>query len=609
MNRVSQSMLGLAVVSLAVLALPNAGQAASFSRATLLGKSRSPGCGAGGFIDLTGQCWKCPKGYEHDNILLPPTHERVCRSGTRYSAGVRHARAAVGCPAGQWPSLHNGFCYACPAGFGHDLLRNGDDRRVCFKKQAQRVSYSKGIRRGRTVLGLGCPKGQWPSMHDGRCYTCPEGHRHDNARSGNDPRVCFRRTGGETLFRQGTRYGKSNAGLCPAGQFLSAHNMACYTCPGGYSQDILRSGDDGRVCFRKQETFSRATHAGGLLCERGFFDPINGGSCWSCPAEFGLRTVAPVNGARACTDRLDGIVAVDICTPILTAVGEGQKGLAAVESALYKIIGPATRPLNDVMQRLTPRVGTPAGLEALMDEVGERLRPFGAALEDVQRLGDQLERSGAGLRSLLLDPRVVCGGNPGEIDRRLAALGLRPNLNAREASLLDEWLVPTAHARSGRAHVAFFLAMNLLPLKEPGLPKSPINSIVLTVVTDFAGKAALFLSLGHAFSSNPSGGYSIGAFIFPSADIGDFDLVGSLGTEVSLNAGLAQRIWSKMRAKAPAGPSRYNFHVSFDPLFKEVPGFGVSREVYVIDEGKGGDTHLLDFGGISFDFTALLAGG
>ncbi len=625
MSKVPQSILGVGVIFLAAFALATPAMAASFSTATRLGKAHFPSCGTG-FPDLEGKCWKCPAGYKHDNILLPPTHGRVCKmeGQTTYRQGTKYEKSTAGCPAGQWPSLHNGYCYSCPQGFSHDLLRNGDDGQVCFKQMPEQITYRQGTKYRPSTLTV-CPRGQWVSLHNGYCYSCPQGFSHDLARSGDDGKVCFKKMTEPTAYRQGTKYGKFAVG-CPAGQWVSLHNGYCYSCPQGFSHDLARSGDDGRVCFQKQQdSYAQATWTGGVLCDRGFFDPINGGSCWSCPANW-YRTVAPVNGEKACTNQLGGIFAIDICTPVITAIREGNKGLMGIESILQKIVSPVLKPLSDVMQKLTPQIKTPAELDKLVDKLGESLRPYADVIDEVQRLREQVDKTGGRLQNLLLNPKVICGGNPAEIDRQLTALGLRPNLGIRKSGLMDNFLIGNAHAQTKGVYIAFNLALNLIPLKEPGLPKSPINSIVLTYVTNFAGKASVLVSLGHNFSSNPSAGYSVGVHVFPSADICGFDFIENLGTEVSFDKGLVRKLFGKAGYKASdkagettgekasekaGGTSRVipdSFNVSFDPLFQSVPGFGFSKDIYTITEADKTRTRIRDFIEVSFDCSFPVAG-
>ena len=96
------------------LSLPAA--AVTYAEATKVGRAHGPGC-VGGFPDTKGECWVCPAGYRHDNILLPPTHDKVCKKegGADRRKGDRVGKSVVGvCKAG-WLSTHDGGCYTCPA--------------------------------------------------------------------------------------------------------------------------------------------------------------------------------------------------------------------------------------------------------------------------------------------------------------------------------------------------------------------------------------------------------------------------------------------------------------------------------------------------------------
>ena len=621
------SLCALAWLLLGVLfAWPDA-YGATFARAEMVGKAHLPSCGAGGFPDLLGQCWQCPEGLAHDNALLTPNDPRVCRAVPLFSAGRRHDKAGLGCPGGQWPSLHNGYCYTCPDGFGHDLLRNGDDARVCFKRQPDEVSFARGNRHGKTVLGLGCPGGQWPSLHNGRCYTCPAGFAHDIARNGDDPQVCFRKVPGSTAFRAGQRHAKSNLGVCPAGQWLSTHDGACYTCPAGHQQDVARTGDDPRVCFQRQDRYSAARRSGGLLCDRGFFDPINGGSCWRCPAPNTLRTVSPVHGDRACTNELAGIVSIDICTPLLGALREGEKGMDTVNRILQPVLSPVLGPVNKSMQQLMGQLRSPAELDKLLDQFGRLLQPFEPYLDEVTRLHTQLSRSGSGVRNLLLDARVMCNGDLREIDRELTALGLRPSPAARRTSWLEH--LPLAAAQAQARETAFVVVAFTLAFK-PEWSQAGIG-LVFSVVTNFQGDGGVFFSAGPSFE--PGGGpvaatmaaagdASISVMLFPATTIDQFGGVQNLGAEIAIDGGAITKRFTRSERTpdqvATAGPAAAasalarprtglpvlpkEVVVSFNPnlLTPDIPGLGVSWELASRSSGAKRDSAGF---AMSFDFS------
>lgn len=93
---------------------------------------------------------------------------------------------------------------------------------------------------------------------------------------------------------------------CPTGSFFDPINGgSCWSCPSGTVRQVtpVNSGD---ACMRPPgETTKKATRHGrgkGLLgtdCDKGeFWDP--NGSCWSCPRGY-TRTAAPVTAKNACT--------------------------------------------------------------------------------------------------------------------------------------------------------------------------------------------------------------------------------------------------------------------------------------------------------------------
>ena len=105
-------------------------------------------------------------------------------------------------------------------------------------------------------------------------------------------------------------------GTCPAGSFVDLAKWGCYSCPAGYNPDLLESTDGPNKCVQNTYTAKASTSMAGIFdrppskftkatlkgtaCPSGsFFDPINGGECYSCPAGY-VRSAAHVNWADAC---------------------------------------------------------------------------------------------------------------------------------------------------------------------------------------------------------------------------------------------------------------------------------------------------------------------
>jgi len=145
-----------------------------------------------------------------------------------------------------------------------------------------------------------CPSGSFFDLIDGgTCWTCPKGYQR-TVFAVNSTQACER--SGKTDFIAATDRGKGTGILgtdCPRGAFFDP-NGRCYTCPSGYKRTVY-SVTSSNACEKAiAASFSRATKVSSLSCGEGtFFDPIDGGSCWSCPKGT-QRTVYAVNSGKAC---------------------------------------------------------------------------------------------------------------------------------------------------------------------------------------------------------------------------------------------------------------------------------------------------------------------
>lgn len=406
--------------------------AAEYASAIQLGKARGPGC-AGGFTDLKGQCWACPAGYRHDNVLLAPTHGKVCKKP------------------------------------------------------------------------------------------------------------------GRTDLRKGTRVGKSKLGYCKKG-WLSTNNGACYTCPKGYRHDHRKFGNQNGVCYRKRgHRYSAATRMqGSLVCDAGFFDPVNGGSCWRCPASAPRRTLASVKSNKACqalacggeqsrpcllTERVPSCDKglredfvkgrcvkaqhrVAICKATVSALLAGRK-LAGVADLLQ-----STRSNTD---RYRSQLSTPQQRREFLAQVASAIEPHKHLVPEMKRLMSQAKAKEKAIRALFTADNL-CELPAREIDRRLAALDLKPSFMAVAQVSPLEWLVGGAHADDGH----FFMGIQVGV--GGGFGAGAHASLLL--VTDFRGAAGSFVSVGPQAITNATIGAGVGLQFFPRATLESF-IGGGLGVAVS----------------------------------------------------------------------------
>ena len=100
---------------------------------------------------------------------------------------------------------------------------------------------------------------------------------------------------------------KAPSSTCANGEFADPQNGGeCWTCPVGYVRHVTAVFAKDACWKPIGETLSKATPAGKLGCKDGFFtDPRNGGECWQCPAGFN-RTLDAVTVRTACSQSIVG---------------------------------------------------------------------------------------------------------------------------------------------------------------------------------------------------------------------------------------------------------------------------------------------------------------
>ncbi len=139
----------------------------------------------------------------------------------------------------------------------------------------------------------------------GTCWSCPKGYTR-TAASVKATNSCVRYARADQIGRYGcsNKYGR--------GAFFDPRNGGeCWTCPGGYKR-TLEAVTSSKACAKDLifGPFSRATRKGSDGCNSGIADPISGGTCWTCPSGT-ERTVFPVHEGKAC----EGIARAQLRSP------------------------------------------------------------------------------------------------------------------------------------------------------------------------------------------------------------------------------------------------------------------------------------------------------
>lgn len=260
-----------------------------------------------------------------------------------------------------------------------------------------------------------CDDGQFYDPREGgECWSCPPGTFRgvDNIESEQAcislPSENFRSA---RHVRDNTMVGQG----CPSGAFWDVQGPhgptffgSCWSCDGWRRTGYHIRDEQGRACV--QSVGAGATwakwHKNVGCSAPEFWDPRNGGECWSCPQGF-QRTgsVAPVNYADACVAArpcADGLVKVNgTCQFDPRPTHCGREGQAACK--LWEFIPSCADGLMESPAQGGTCVQPPPGVDPFWGtllEVGEQL----AQSPDRRACQDEILSSTANLDGLLPDP-------------------------------------------------------------------------------------------------------------------------------------------------------------------------------------------------------------
>ncbi|NOQ65171.1 MAG: hypothetical protein GQ582_11730, partial [Methyloprofundus sp.] len=194
---------------------------------------------------ITGSCYICPDGYNHD-ILYPPSDVRSCFKIGEETTAHTSGQVQFLCPEGQFANLISGKCNSCPVGYIASL-----DGETCTLATHLTASYDSPFQTctGDSFDGL-----------DGSCYTCPVGSTRDLLSTN-----CIKNISATHHYNIG----------CDSG--FDGLNGSCYTCPSGYSRIGLSTSCTQTLNASYQSAFNFCNGAGEFA---------DNGTCYSCPAGY-----------------------------------------------------------------------------------------------------------------------------------------------------------------------------------------------------------------------------------------------------------------------------------------------------------------------------------
>jgi hypothetical protein len=328
-------------------------------KATYIRKGAACDAGKLEFFDLpTWSCWSCGKGY--NRTLLPIKGRNACVQGIggKYKkAKVSHYRK---CAAGQFVDIRNGGeCWSCPAGYNRHITPiTGKDacipRKFCdagmMQYNVHKPAGADGLRTERYAKcakrGACGKKGQRPCYVWERLPSCNSGLYEDfesntcvtlkagelpffaglsslSREAGNIKEYCKKALYNVPAWKDAQKWVDSEDRLAlkafKADQncrkdfmigFLcqSTDMLSVATAPAGIINEVTAAGNRPPCSQGLSITTARATVIKGKArgvnlfngCGLGaFWDPIDNGSCWRCPAEY-KRHITHVKGPNAC---------------------------------------------------------------------------------------------------------------------------------------------------------------------------------------------------------------------------------------------------------------------------------------------------------------------
>ena len=484
LNTQSPTVTAAACMLLCLLlqALPGTAWAGEYAPAQLLGKpdGKVMGCPGGSFWDPRngGECWSCKVGKRS---VFPVDGNKACtvEGFTDFEPATRLQANKTSCPSGSFLDVGKRSCWTCPKGTRRTVFAVDSDN-ACERIVKKKKRKAKYVYKVDSLLQR-CRKGTFANAGSRSCYTCPKGWKHDPSKRTGTNGVCYKP-------REVTRMGASKVHeislSCPRGFYDPIDGGSCWTCPSGYTRQVS-SVKDAKACVKVQKpkfaiaTFVRkhkpkATEVIKGVSQLGcankganaFFDPINGGSCWTCPGSNPVRSLYPVNGNQACAaktcgqeggrpcfvwERIPscnaGLVEDFLsnecrrpqnfaCTAYVQSVAGLSRAVDEANAAGQRLTEEAIKRIPGAQLLLRAMARKMQEVQEHTDKVKERL-PLDKAMAPMDRFlethQDQVkvlsnmvkhgQRVQKDLRDVLLDPRVVCSGDIGKLNYHLSRLG------------------------------------------------------------------------------------------------------------------------------------------------------------------------------------------
>ncbi|MAN81114.1 MAG: hypothetical protein CMF64_12055, partial [Magnetovibrio sp.] len=239
-----------------------------------------------------------------------------------WTAAKKVGRPKSTCPANSFADIGEATygCWRCPSGYARGTAAVNTPE-ACFKFAGDKPIFSDYKPAKKLASTTACPAGSFfDPRNKGECWKCPAGFGR-NLNAVNESNSCSRLnvdvTKAQIIEYRAASFVSAACGE-KNGFWDPINGGTCWQCPTGYERTIFPAVTTNKACGRRVVDLKPATKASGFGCKvhgmDAFWDPIAGGSCWVCP-KGAQRTAAPVNSPQACQPEAFKWKAADFFNP------------------------------------------------------------------------------------------------------------------------------------------------------------------------------------------------------------------------------------------------------------------------------------------------------
>ena len=357
----------------------------------------------------------------------------------------------------------------------------------------------------------------------------------------------------------------------PKGAFTDPRNGGEYwTCEG--SNRTVFAVTDGKACEKiTKAALMKAEFKGKFGCDKGsFFDPRNGGECWSCPSDY-FRNANPVTHKAACTINIgkacdsgnidvrgkcykkgecgkenqrpclivervpscnkglaEDFIAnkciptnVAICLTAVRIVKAGKEIGKVAEQAKKVIpnLDGVTNLAASAVKEAQKKFNNKKNKDDFVKKMVSQVKPFENTLKEIEAIG---KKAASQVKTLItaFSSEKFCTMSDSERKAQITKLNMKAEQTFKKAGLdknfLDGLFIKSANAAASGAH--FYMTYGI----SVGANAMIGGGASFTLATDYRGNVGAFIGLGPSIQTNVSAGGAFSIGFYPKTELDGF---------------------------------------------------------------------------------------